>query len=68
MVELDDVSHTRSDRVRADTVKDVALRTAGHPLIRFKRHEMPSVEQIREAIAGGKAAICPVERIRAQSI
>jgi very-short-patch-repair endonuclease len=54
VIELDDLSHTRPDRQRADTVKDVALRVAGHPVLRFKRHEMPSVEQIRALIAGDR--------------
>lgn len=52
VIELDDLSHTRPDRVRADTTKDVALRIAGHPILRFKRHTMPTVEQIRLRIAG----------------
>ena len=55
VIELDDLSHTRSDRQRADTAKDVALRIAGHPIIRFKRHAMPATEEIRAMIAGAKS-------------
>ncbi|MDP3511705.1 MAG: DUF2726 domain-containing protein [Sulfuritalea sp.] len=50
VVELDDKSHARPDRVRADTTKDNALRLAGHPILRFKVHRMPTVEQLRAAI------------------
>lgn len=56
VIELDDMSHTRPHRVRADTTKDVALRIAGHPILRFKCHAMPTVEQIRLQIAGKPAA------------
>jgi hypothetical protein len=56
VIELDDLSHTRADRQRADTAKDVALRIAGHPVLRFKRHDMPSVEEIRRLIAGDRLA------------
>jgi very-short-patch-repair endonuclease len=54
VIELDDLSHARSDRQRADTAKDVALRIAGHPIIRFKRHAMPAANEIRAMIAGAK--------------
>lgn len=52
VIELDDLSHALPHRVRADTIKDVALRIAGHPILRFKRHVMPSAEEIRLQIAG----------------
>lgn len=54
VIELDDLSHARSDRQRADTAKNVALRVAGHPIIRFKRHAMPTINEIRATIAGAK--------------
>lgn len=56
VIELDDMSHTRPDRKRADNTKDTALRIAGHPILRFKTHQIPSVEQIRAAIAGNTSA------------
>lgn len=59
VIELDDMSHTRPHRVRADTTKDVALRIAGHPILRFKCHAMPTVEQIRLQIAGKPVATVP---------
>lgn len=52
VIELDDRTHQRTDRQKADATKDEALRIAGHPILRFKVREMPSVEQIRTAIAG----------------
>jgi very-short-patch-repair endonuclease len=52
VIELDDMSHTRPDRQRADVTKDIALRVAGHPILRFKRHDMPTVEELRLAITG----------------
>jgi len=51
-IELDDKSHARPDRVRADTAKNTALRLAGHPILRFKVHSMPTVEELRMAIHG----------------
>jgi hypothetical protein len=50
VIELDDMSHARPDRVRADTTKNTALRLAGHPILRFKVHKMPTVEELRLAI------------------
>lgn len=52
VIELDDLSHTRPDRVRADTAKDVALRLSGHPILRLKANPMPSAAEIRTLIAG----------------
>jgi hypothetical protein len=52
VIELDDRTHQRADRRKADATKDEALKIAGHPILRFKVREMPSVEQIRAAIAG----------------
>ena len=54
VVELDDLSHARPDRVRADTAKDVALRVAGHPILRLKAKPMPSIAELRTLIASDK--------------
>jgi very-short-patch-repair endonuclease len=52
VIELDDLSHARPDRVRADTAKDVALRVAGHPIVRLKARPTPSVAEIRTRGSG----------------
>lgn len=52
VIELDDRTHGRSDRQRADAAKDDALKVAGHPVLRFKCSDVPSVEKIRTIIAG----------------
>jgi Protein of unknown function (DUF2726) len=57
VVELDDLSHNQPDRQRVDTVKDAALKVAGHPIIRFKRYPMPCAEEIRFLIAGEKLEV-----------
>jgi hypothetical protein len=49
-IELDDSSHSRADRVSADTRKTMALKSAGVPLIRWSVSDIPSVEKIREVI------------------
>ena len=54
VIELDDLSHARPDRVRADTAKGVALRVSGHPILRLKASPMPSVIEIRKLIAGDR--------------
>lgn len=54
VVELDDMTHTRPDRVRADTTKDTALRLAGHPIIRIKAHAMPTTDDLRKMFTSGQ--------------
>ncbi len=50
IVELDDSTHQRTNRIKSDVVKDVAFSAINYPLIRFHVRHMPSVEEIREAI------------------
>lgn len=50
VIELDDWTHKRRDRVKADKTKDEVLAVAGVPIIRWHAEEMPSVEEIRRAI------------------
>jgi hypothetical protein len=50
VIELDDRSHERADRIEADAKKDAALAAAGVPIIRWKVHAMPNHAQIRQAI------------------
>jgi hypothetical protein len=50
VIELDDRSHERADRIEADAKKDAALAAAGVPIIRWKVHAMPDHAQIRHAI------------------
>lgn len=45
-IELDDRTHLRQDRIKADQKKDKALRDAGLPIFRWNVSEMPSVEDI----------------------
>lgn len=52
VIELDDRTHGRADRQRADAAKDEALKLAGHPVLRFRASEVPSVDRIRGLIAG----------------
>lgn len=46
VIELDDRTHLRHDRVRADQKKDKALKDAGLPIFRWNVAQMPSVEEI----------------------
>jgi hypothetical protein len=50
-IELDDASHRRSDRRRADETKDRASRYAGLPLVRWNVRAMPNVEELRATLA-----------------
>jgi hypothetical protein len=50
-IELDDASHDRRDRRIADAKKELALRSAGLPLIRWTVATLPSEDEIRAAIA-----------------
>lgn len=50
VVELDDKTHEQYDRWKSDDVKNVAFKSAGIRLIRFKAKDLPSVEQIKAVI------------------
>lgn len=50
VIELDDSSHQRGDRIKADVVKDVAFQTINCPLIRFDNRSMPTAAEIRQAV------------------
>ena len=50
-IELDDGSHARPDRRVADAKKEIALKSAGIPLIRWNVSSIPSEQEIRDAIA-----------------
>lgn len=50
VIELDDSTHQRGERIKSDAIKDAAFQSIGVPVIRFDVREMPSVETIRAAI------------------
>jgi hypothetical protein len=50
VVELDDSSHQRGERIRADSVKDSAFFLAGVPVVRFDVREMPDRAALRLAL------------------
>lgn len=50
VVELDDWSHDRPDRVRADHKKDKALKSAGLPVVRVDGRKMPEVRELRALV------------------
>jgi very-short-patch-repair endonuclease len=50
VIELDDWTHDRPDRVRADRKKDKALASAGLPILRFDGRRMPGVPQLRSDV------------------
>jgi very-short-patch-repair endonuclease len=54
-VELDDSSHSRSDRRDADARKNHALASAGIPLIRWTAGKLPDVETIRATLTAALA-------------
>ncbi len=49
-IELQDWTHNRADRQRADAVKAAALESAGVPLIEFHAQNLPSVTEISEKL------------------
>ena len=50
-IELDDASHDQASRQYADLRKEVALKSAGVPLIRWRVAAMPSEQEIRDTFA-----------------
>jgi very-short-patch-repair endonuclease len=51
-VELDDKTHERMDRMRADASKDWVLRAAGIRLIRWHSRNKPTLRDIRKTVLG----------------
>lgn len=51
-IELDDASHQRKDRLKADADKDAALLGAGYKIIRWPVKPLPDVTLIRETMHG----------------
>ena len=50
VIELDDWTHDKPERKRADQKKTKAIESAGLPLIRFDGRRMPSATQLRHEI------------------
>ena len=48
-IEIDDRSHSRVDRKRADATKNQAMEAAGIKLIRWPATPLPSIQKIQEA-------------------
>lgn len=49
-IELDDRSHEREERIKADYEKDTALRSAGVRIIRWPVKDFPSVATIKQDV------------------
>lgn len=56
VVELDDASHSRADRKKADADKDAALKSAGIRVIRWMAKSLPDEKVILDAVVGTIAA------------
>lgn len=50
VIELDDWTHDKPERQRADQKKTKAIESAGLPLIRFDGRRMPNATQLRQEI------------------
>jgi hypothetical protein len=50
VIELDDASHAREDRLAADAKKDLALESAGVRVVRFQVKALPDEAAIRAAV------------------
>lgn len=49
-IELDGVTHFQAKRIFADGEKDLALKTAGIPIIRIKANKIPQAKELRKLI------------------
>ncbi|MFJ2989637.1 DUF2726 domain-containing protein [Collimonas sp. NPDC087041] len=56
-IEIDDKSHSRADRKKADATKNNAMQMAGIDLIRWSANALPSIEQIREIFPAVSQAV-----------
>jgi len=61
VIELDDRTHNKLDRIEADKKKDKALTSAGIKVIRWKVSPMPTVAQIKEAFNLSEKIAPPIE-------
>lgn len=66
VIELDDRTHNKPDRIEADKKKDKALTSAGIKVIRWKVSPMPTVAQIKEAFNVSEKIAPPIEINRAR--
>ncbi len=57
VIELDDATHEKADRQDADRRKNLALAGAGIEIIRWRRQDVPSAEQIRAIVQQQHAKI-----------
>ena len=65
VIELDDASHQREDRKRADAKKDKALTSAGIPVIRWKPNNLPDEMTIKQSLLREKTLECDfIEGVR----
>lgn len=63
-VELDDSTHRRRDRVRADSKKDKALQDAGVRLIRWPVRPLPEIVEIHSAFASAPVDLASMPQRR----
>lgn len=61
VIELDDRSHNKPERIEADKKKDKALTSAGIKVIRWKVSPMPTVAQIKEAFNVSEKIAPPIQ-------
>lgn len=50
IIELDDSTHQRPDRIKSDAIKDATFTAIGIPVIRFNVRNMPDTNRIKEAV------------------
>lgn len=56
-IEIDDKSHSKTDRKKADATKNTAMQMAGIKLVRWPANPLPSIEQIQEVFPAIAAPI-----------
>lgn len=61
VVELDDKTHNKPERIEADKKKDKALTSAGIRVIRWKVSPVPTVAQIKEAFNLSEKIAPPIQ-------
>lgn len=59
IIELDDASHSRADRLLADAKKDQALQSAGIRVVRWQAKAMPDEATIKAAFVSDQSAVLP---------
>lgn len=66
IIELDDSTHQRPDRIKSDIIKDATFAAIDVPVIRFNVIDIPDATRIKEAVKTATAERAQYEKTRSE--